>query len=280
MVGKMANGWELPISTLIPYLGWAELNEGEVDTWEAARHNHAAFELHVVLSGECNLFIRDAQVTLRAGQGILISPEVYHAPCGVTPPFLRLSASFYTDEESLLALLPAKGSFAVFLADASLLALCDQILFEAKDKDRLFSRELLSNQFAQLILRILRMRKETEGDAEKERIFPKRLEDMNVIDAFFANTPPKLRTKENLAKSLHCSERQVLRKLRALYGMSFQKKQMLSRLDTAQHLLRVTDKSVEEICALIGYADTAAFYKAFKAYTDTTPRKYRKRGRS
>ena len=58
--------------------------------------------------------------------------------------------------------------------------------------------------------------------------------------------------------------------------MSFQKKQMLSRIDTAQHLLRVTGKSVEEICAHVGYADTAAFYKAFKAYTNTTPVKYRK----
>ena len=101
-----------------------------------------------------------------------------------------------------------------------------------------------------------------------------------VIDVFFGNTPPKLRTKENLAKLLSCSERQVLRKIRTLYGMSFQQKQILSRIDTAQHLLRVSDKSVEEICAFVGYADTAAFYKAFKTYTHTTPVRYRKRAKS
>ena len=51
---------------------------------------------------------------------------------------------------------------------------------------------------------------------------------------------------------------------------------MISRIDTAQHLLRVTDKSIEEICMLVGYAGTAAFYKAFKRYADSTPIKYRK----
>ena len=53
----------------------------------------------------------------------------------------------------------------------------------------------------------------------------------------------------------------------------------LSRIDTAQHLLRVTDKSIEEICSLVGYSDTAAFYKAFKLHTGTTPFKYRKRSK-
>ena len=33
------------------------------------------------------------------------------------------------------------------------------------------------------------------------------------------------------------------------------------------------------ICALVGYSDTAAFYKAFKLYTGTTPVKYRKRAK-
>ena len=168
----------------------------------------------------------------------------------------------------------------LFSADDDTKALCAGIFTEIRKEDRLFHKELLANQFAQLMLRVFRTVEETSSDSRRVISHPKQLEDMTVIDAFFVNTPPKLRTKENLAQRLHCSERQVLRKLYALYGMSFQKKQMLSRIDTAQHLLRVTDKSVEDICALVGYADTAAFYKAFKAHTHTTPVKYRKQERS
>ena len=229
------------------------------------------------MSGGCSLFINNAELTLQAGQGILIAPEIFHAPDSVTQPFSRLSASFLPDETQLSQLIPGQDTFLLFSVDDTVKNLCSAILAEVNKEDCPFHKELLSNQFAQLMLQVLRAIKETGSNPRSMITHPKQLEDMTIIDRFFVNTPPKLRTKENLAKLLHCSPRQVLRKIYILYGVSFQKKQMLSRIDTAQHLLRVTDKSVEEICGLVGYSETAAFYKAFKLYTNTTPVKFRKR---
>jgi len=275
-MSKMANRWEIPVSTFVPYLQWSELAAGESTVWKTGRHNHASYELHIILTGQCSLFINSTEITLKAGQGILIAPEVFHAPGSVTQPFCRLSATFFPNEAQLLRLIPGKESFLLFPVDDAAQNLCAAIFAEAKKEDCLFHKELLSNLFAQLMLRVFRSVKETSAILRPAVTGPKQLEDMTVIDRFFVNTPPKLRTRENLAKLMHCSERQVLRKIYALYGVSFQRKQMLSRIDTAQHLLRVTDKSIEEICALAGYSDTAAFYKAFKLYTNTTPIKYRK----
>lgn len=276
-MSKMANRWEIPISTIIPYLEWTELSNGEINTWEIGRHNHASYELHIILSGQCSLSINNTELVLQAGQGILIAPDVFHAPSSITQPFCRLSATFFPDEVQLFHLIPARGSFLSFSVDEATKDLCTAIFKEIKKEDCLFHKELLANQFAQLMLQLFRTIKENTPAAQTAVSRPRQLEDMTIIDRFFANTPPKLRTKENLAKLLHCSQRQVLRKLHTLYGMSFQKKQMLSRIDTAQHLLRVTEKSVEEICMYLGYSDTAAFYKAFKLYTNTTPVKFRKR---
>lgn len=276
-MSKMANRWEIPVSKVIPYLQWGELSDGELNFWKTGRHNHASYELHIILSGGCSLFINNAELTLQAGQGILIAPEIFHAPDSVTQPFSRLSASFLPDETQLSQLIPGQDTFLLFSVDDTVKNLCSAILAEVNKEDCPFHKELLSNQFAQLMLQVLRTIKETSSNPRPMITHPKQLEDMTVIDRFFVNTPPKLRTKENLAKLLHCSQRQVLRKIYILYGVSFQKKQMLSRIDTAQHLLRVTDKSVEEICGLVGYSDTAAFYKAFKLYTNTTPVKFRKR---
>lgn len=276
-MSKMVNHWEIPISDLIPYLQWTELSDGEINFWQTGRHNHASYELHIILSGQCSLFINNAELTLQAGQGVLIAPEVFHAPNSVTQPFCRLSAAFFPDEAQLFQLLPGQGAFLPFFADDSVKSLCTAIFAEIKKQDRLFHKEILTNLFAQLMLRVLRTVQESSSDPRAAISHPKQLEDMTIIDQFFVNTPPKLRTKENLAKLLHCSQRQVLRKIYTLYGVSFQKKQMLSRIDTAQHLLRVTDSSIEEICAHVGYSDTAAFYKAFKLYTNTTPIRYRKR---
>lgn len=276
-MSKMANRWEIPISTIIPYLQWTELTNGKINAWKIGRHNHASYELHIILSGQCSLFINNTELTLQAGQGILIAPDVFHAPNSITQPFCRLSAAFFPDEVQLFQLIPGRGSFLSFSVDETTRDLCAAIFTEIKKEDSLFHEELLANQFAQLMLQVFRTIKETTPVPHTAVSGSKQLEDMTVIDRFFVNTPPKLRTKENLAKLLHCSQRQVLRKIYTLYGMSFQKKQMLSRIDAAQHLLQVTDKSVEEICTFVGYSDTAAFYKAFKLYTNTTPIKFRKR---
>lgn len=276
-MSKMANCWEIPVSPIIPYLQWTELTDSEINNWQTGRHNHASYELHIISSGQCRLFINNMELTLQAGQGILIAPEVFHAPQCVTQPFSRLSATFRPDGTRFSQLIPSEGNFLLFSADESIKNLCSEIYKEIKKEDSLFHKEMLANQFAQLMLRVFRTIKETKSDPREMSFKPKQLEDATIIDMFFVNTPPKFRTKENLAKLLHCSERQVLRKIHNLYGISFQKKQMLSRIDTAQHLLRVTNKRVEEICALVGYSDTAAFYKAFKLYTGTTPVHYRRR---
>ena len=268
-MSKMANRWETPMGGVIPYLQWSELSTEELNFWKTGRHNHASYELHIILQGRCSLFINNAELSLDAGQGVIISPEVYHGPNTVEQPFSRFSVAFYPAEN----LLPA-GDFLAFQADETIIHICNCILQELKQTEGLFHKELLSDQFGQLILTVLRTVK--ENPPAKAIAYPKQLEDMTVIDRFFVTTPPRQRTKENLANLLNCSQRQALRKIYALYGMSFQKKQMLSRIETAQHLLRTTDQSVDEICEAVGYSDPAAFYKAFKLLADTTPIKYRK----
>lgn len=274
-MSKMANRWEIPVSGMIPYLQWGELSDGELNFWETGRHNHASYELHIILQGQCRLFINNAELTVAAGQGIIISPDVYHGPDNVMQPFGRFSVTFQLAE----GLLPG-GDFLVFRADDGLLQLCHAILRELQQQSDLFHKELLAGQFSQLMLTVLRTVKETAPALQVNPSYPRQLEDMTVIDRFFVATSPEQRTKENLAKLLNCSQRQALRKIYALYGMSFQKKLLLSRIETAQHLLRTTDKSIDAVCEAVGYADKAAFYKAFKCCAGTTPVKYRKTLRS
>ena len=269
-MSKLSNRWETPVGTVVPYLQWNELQEGDLHFWKTGRHNHASYELHIILQGQCRLYINNAELSLQAGQGVIIAPDVYHGPDGVEQPFSRFSVAFYPADN----LLP-EGDFLTFKADEPILGICNAILQELRRTEDLFHKELLSNQFGQLMLSVLRTVK--DNPPAKAAADPKQLEDMTVIDRFFVTTPPKQRTKENLASLLNCSQRQALRKIYALYGMSFQNKLTLSRIATAQHLLRTTTQSVDEICEAVGYADPAAFYKAFKRCTGITPVKYRKK---
>ncbi len=274
-MSKMTNHWEFPLSSFLPYLQWSEIAGKRTDTWDISRHNHASYELHIVTDGECNLLVGGSEVSLQAGQGILIAPGTFHAPNRISLKFLRLSVMFVPDN-SLTGYLPAKDGFVVFDTTGPIRFLCNAIFIEIQQTDSLLHKELLSNQFSQLMIHVLRVIGEAQKAPPEQRLDTKQIDEMAIIDRFFVVTPPKLRTKENLANLLHCSQRQVLRKIQTFYGISFRQKQTRSRLDTAQHLLQTTDNSIDEVGHIVGYSDNAAFYRAFKLYTKMTPVKYRK----
>ena len=95
-------------------------------------------------------------------------------------------------------------------------------------------------------------------------------------------SPQRLRRtapKKALAEKLHCSERQLLRKIYTLYGVSFRDKLAQSRIDMAKHLLRSTAMRIQDISNAVGYADNAAFYRVFRIHTGVTPMEYRRNSR-
>lgn len=74
-------------------------------------------------------------------------------------------------------------------------------------QDNLFHKELIANHFSELIMLFFRLVKDTPLDHPPAQEAPTQQDDMSIIDNFFRTTPPELRTKKNLAKQLHCSER-------------------------------------------------------------------------
>ena len=168
-----------------------------------------------------------------------------------------------------------KDGYRFFEPSSSILTLCREILREL-DGDAFLNRELTSAQFSQLMILCLR------AIAQEAKAQPEEAEDLTQedeierIDNFFALYPPERQTRQELAEYLHCSQRQLVRKMQALYGVSFRQKLIASRMDLARYLLRSTDASVNEISTRVGYADNAAFFRAFRQHTGMTPAQYRK----
>jgi transcriptional regulator GlxA family with amidase domain len=51
-------------------------------------------------------------------------------------------------------------------------------------------------------------------------------------------------------------------------------------MDHAGWLLRTTDKSIGEICSIVGYNSETTFFKNFRNHYDMTPLQYRKQHQS
>ena len=214
------------------------------------------------------------------GQAVLIAPNVFHAPSSVSESFCRFSLSFSV-APSLLPSLSAVDTegYCFFEPDSKVVHLCQEVLREL-DGDGFLHKEIISALFSQLMILCLRAVREEEAVLPEERKSLTLEDEIERIDNFFTLYPPERQTRQELAEYLHCSQRQLIRKMQALYGVSFRQKLIASRMDMARYLLRSTDKSVNEISTQVGYADNAAFFRAFRQHTGMTPAQYRSQKRT
>lgn len=272
---KLNNHWDRSLSKIVPYMQWFENDKGITDYWTVWQHNHIMQEIHLILGGECLLSVGNEEVSLKKGQGILIAPNIYHGPQGTSGPFNRFNIVFSLNED-FLAELWKKGQppFFVFEMDEQTFRLHELILLEYQQSESQFHKIAITDLYSTLMIHILRIIQKAVS-MEKHEPKTKHLDDATIMDTFFGTTPLEQQTKKELAKRLHCSERQLLRKIYTYYGISFREKQILSRIEWAKHLLKSTKKEIWEISEAIGYSN-AAFHKMFRQHTGTTPAKYRK----
>jgi transcriptional regulator GlxA family with amidase domain len=80
-----------------------------------------------------------------------------------------------------------------------------------------------------------------------------------------------------LAERANCSTRTLLRRFKAATGLTPNDYLQRLRISAAQSALRNPARSLEQVAALVGYADRATFAKLFKQLCGETPGAFRKR---
>ncbi|MGN1167541.1 MAG: AraC family transcriptional regulator [Lachnospiraceae bacterium] len=85
-------------------------------------------------------------------------------------------------------------------------------------------------------------------------------------------------TIQNLVNTFHFQEDYFNRLIKSKTGLTYSAYVQKLRLERAEHLLLSSDKSIEEIAAIVGYHNKGYFYKIFQERYKMTPSKYRKTG--
>lgn len=244
--------------------------------WNVKRHCNATYELHIVLQGRCELDVRAHTYVLNAGSAVLIPPGEYHRPYVLSGPFRRLSVPFSLSKAPLsVALRKASQNCTVFPASRQLLYLSEAVLAELSEKLP-FYKDRLPALFTDLMVCMLRALNIGDCRTGGASIAPADGR-TDLIDEYFENNFALSGTQQQLAAKLHLSRRQLSRVLLEHYGMNFRQKLLAARMDHAAWLLRTTDKSIGEICSIVGYNSETTFFKNFKSSYQSTPLQYRKR---
>lgn len=84
-------------------------------------------------------------------------------------------------------------------------------------------------------------------------------------------------TLEAIAEKVYMHPAYLSRICKSLTGKGLGEQIVQARVDRAKHLLSGTNKSINDISAMIGYTNPRAFYRLFKDYTGLTPGEFRKR---
>ncbi|NKI15994.1 helix-turn-helix domain-containing protein [Spongiibacter sp. KMU-166] len=83
-------------------------------------------------------------------------------------------------------------------------------------------------------------------------------------------------TIAELAEAMSVSQQTLLRHFRKFLGMTPRDYLKKLRVDAACTILTRTDRSVDQVAALVGYSDVQSFRKAFREQTGSTAMAYRK----
>lgn len=251
---------------------------GILSEWGGPSHNHADYEIHVLLSGSVRVDVEGTVYPLKSDQIMVIAPGRYHCRLPETAPLTRMCVNFSVSEGPLRQCLQQQvPECRILEADEVLLQACRGIGRELQAQ-RPFGRTMLQGFLLQVLVEVLR-----GLDIDCGREMPHNVSGRDPftheIDLYFETHVKEGGKVEDLAARLFLSPSQLNRLLRENYGMTFREKMLRARMGQAARLLRHTDWPVCRIAEEVGYSVSTSFFHVFRTVYGMTPEQYRSQNR-
>lgn len=273
MVSPNQRDLEIPFAGTVLKLRMGPNDDQERRTWNMGRHSNAEFEIHILLSGSCDLELGNQDIQFQTAKAMLIAPGTFHGPHNLSEDFERFCFSFMpTRQDFSQQLCDQVRNVAICSLPPEAIMICRLILEELK-LGLSYSEDAVRAFFIQLLVIIFR-RTHLEFSDTSVPVNTATWR-TTVIDQFFAPWPDAFGTEDELVAMLNLSRRQLNRVLVQNYGMGYRQKMLRARMEYAGELLCTTDQKIGQIGALAGYTAESSFYKAFQSYYHMTPQEYR-----
>lgn len=243
-------------------------------------HDHAYYELHIVREGDCTFWLPDGQLSVFAGQFLLIAPKTEHYSYlpqneGFANSVLTFTVERIDGDPPLFddfCRYAAAYSLTPTMASPSLCSLVGAFCNSFGDgvRDRLM-RQRQASEIVFLLLEALGLPEQSKPAIRPDE---KRPADPGAQLEWMVDRPDMSLTA--VARALGYSERQTARLIHDRFGMSLTELRNHRRLETVRKLLieRPT-MSLYDICTVSGFRSHSAFHQAFKKEYGCTPAVYR-----
>ncbi len=248
-------------------------------------HCHPCFEFHYVEEGNSTFLCDKRCISVSKNQILIIPPRMYHQEIASDDNTMKMTISIdiasctKSADDNYFSSIFQRDETLCITANASLKEQMQKIKQLVAGNSKLHTtREKLR---ASAHLFIAELYDKLSNTSPKCTVLPNdsTLSREYTIDTHLALNFMSNSSKDNLAKKLHVSPRQLHRIMIKSYGKGYREKLLELRLENALSFLTSTNKSISEISEELGYSSVESFSIFIKKATGKTPSQIRKAAR-
>ncbi len=231
-------------------------------------HNHAFFEMHIIISGSIVYRFNDRDVTVVGGQLMFIPPHVIHCIPYQSEDFEKMTVAFEAAGE-LQSILYDKRKRAIDASDDAKESL--NFIFRRAKNKTLCSELLIKNRLCEIIYTVA----ET---AVTKPISPAVAYDTRIVKAkkYIEDNSHIFLSCDEVARYCNLSAKQLGRLFIQYEGVSLLAFIHGQKIEDAKKMIRDTDELFETISEKLGFSSVNYFGKFFTKHMGITPGDYRK----
>ncbi|MBR1814661.1 MAG: helix-turn-helix domain-containing protein [Lachnospiraceae bacterium] len=241
-------------------------------------HRHDFVECAAVLSGECKHTINGVEYVQPSGSLAFVTVGTLHKLEAVGNSFcvtMKLRSDYFQSLR-LPNMIHFINSVMFSCGDDPLFSELMLSLARQQREKPPYCDQLMKRLFEVLFLYIMQNYQDTvqyltSRISQNEKI-------ISIVGYMMENY--RTVTLHSLAERFHYSDAYMSRLISETLHTNFSTLLKAYKLDSAAELLKSTDLKLFDLCAEVGYSDTAQFIHSFKERFGTTPMKYRREQKS
>ena len=256
-----------------PLTFWCRTVHSKYETWNQKPHSHTFWELHLCLSGTCDIESQEHIHTLTEGVFFLIPPAVTHTVLSQSNDFSKFIWGFSVpDKEVEASLLSAFSTLSAQKASSKMLSAIDLILENTARQEYGF-HSVIKSQLSAIFLSFVRMAGFASPKQEYQKTYS---EEMAQITEYIRGNLSAGLSAEDVSSAFFVGKGHMERLCKSEYGMTFSELKRKLQTETIRTLLQETDLSMDDIARTTGFSDRYSMGKFFKKTEGMPPAQYRK----
>ncbi|GAE33978.1 AraC family transcriptional regulator [Halalkalibacter akibai] len=258
------------------------------ESWMYPEHEHAKYEINIVLDG-CQLFnVNGTHYTQNAGDIMFLKPGDVHSSSGKkgAGTFSYFCLHFHIDDKLFLPYIDLDSNNHYYHASSGfsrhVRPYLDRLIETCKTANlSLIEKMQIHSILFELLGVLASLFSKYKGDSDKatDRCAELAYKIADQIDKMVrqpCSDNENILKIEDIASELKISLSYCNKVFKSVYNMSPRQYLSFKKLNESKNLLANKEYSIEQISIMTGYYDVAHFSRQFKRWTGLTPSQYRK----